>query len=75
MIGAPKDKNGKPDLPDNNPKDNAATNFVTVNYGKDVVRLHKNGVSDVDIAKRLGIGVGEVRLAISLSEAGGLNAT
>ncbi len=75
MFAAPKDKNGKPDLPDNNPKDNAATNFVTVNYGKDVVRLHKNGVSDVDIAKRLGIGVGEVRLAISLSEAGGLNAT
>ena len=33
--------------------------------------LHKQGVSDVEIAKKLGIGVGEVRLAISLSDAGG----
>lgn len=78
MFAAPKDKNGKPDLPVSpavTPKDNDAASFVTVNYGKDVVRLHKEGISDVDIAKRLGIGVGEVRLAISLSEAGGSDAS
>lgn len=75
MFAAPKDKNGKPDLPVSAPKDNDAANFVTVNYGKDVVRLHKEGVSDVDIARRLGIGVGEVRLAISLNEAGGSDAS
>ncbi len=70
MFAAPKDKNGKPELPPDT-KDDAAKNVVNGNYGKEVVRLHKSGVSDIDIAKRLGIGVGEVRLAISLNGAGG----
>ena len=43
---------------------------VTGRYGKDILRLHKEGVSDIEIAKKLGIGVGEVRLAVSLNETG-----
>ncbi len=41
------------------------------NTNSEIIRLHKENVSDVDIAKQLGIGVGEVRLAISLSDTGG----
>ncbi len=73
MFAAPKDKNGKTALPGAASKDNSAQNFVTRSYGEDVIRLHKEGVSDVNIAKRLGIGVGEVRLAISLNGGVGSN--
>ena len=31
-----------------------------------ILRLHKEGVSNVDIAKELGLGVGEVKLVINL---------
>lgn len=72
MFAAPKDKNGRTELP-GVAKDDVAVNVVNGNYGKEVVRLHKSGLSDVDIAKKLGIGVGEVRLAVSLSGAGGSN--
>ena len=70
MFAAPKDKNGKTELP-GIPKDEDTATLVTNTYGEDIIRLHQKGVSDVDIAKRLGIGVGEVRLAISLKGAGG----
>ncbi len=36
-----------------------------------IMELHENGVSDVDIARQFGIGVGEVRLKIGLMEARG----
>ena len=72
MFAAPKDKNGKTELP-GIPKDEVAATVVNGNYGSEVVKLHKEGVSDIDIAKKLGIGVGEVRLAISLNGAGGSN--
>ena len=70
MFAAPKDKNGKPELPGGT-GDEVAARVVNGNYGKEVLKLHKDGVSDVDIAKKLGIGVGEVRLAISLNGVGG----
>ncbi len=69
MFAAPKDKNGKTELP-GLPKEEEAAAVVTGNYGREVVKLHNEGVSEVDIAKRLGIGVGEVRLAISLNGGG-----
>ena len=31
-----------------------------------ILRLHREGVSNVDIAKELGLGVGEVKLVINL---------
>lgn len=52
------------------PGDKAA-NTAAAGSGSEIIRLHRENVSDVDIAKRLGIGVGEVRLAISLGDAGG----
>lgn len=69
MFAAPKDKNGKTELP-GLPKEEEAAAVVTGNYGREVLKLHNEGVSEVDIAKRLGIGVGEVRLAISLNGGG-----
>ena len=36
------------------------------NHNKDVLRLHKEGYSDVAIAQELNIGLGEVRLIIGL---------
>ncbi len=44
---------------------------ATAATGNEIIRLHNEKMSDVDIAKKLGIGVGEVRLAISLNDAGG----
>ena len=55
--------------------DKAVAAVVSGNYGKDVIALHNKGVSDIEIAKKLGIGVGEVRLAISLNESGGADET
>lgn len=51
----------------------AASGLPTGDQSRDVIALHKEGISEVEIAKRLGIGVGEVKLAISLSDAGGAN--
>ncbi len=34
-----------------------------------IMEMHENGVSDIDIAKKFGIGVGEVRLHIGVREA------
>ncbi|MBQ8956518.1 MAG: hypothetical protein IJ075_06085 [Lachnospiraceae bacterium] len=50
--------------------DDLAASVVNGKYGNDILRLHNEGVSEVDIAKKLGIGVGEVRLAISLNDTG-----
>lgn len=72
MFAAPKDKNWKAEV-SGMTKDEKPADLVTGIYGQDVLRLHKEGVPDIDIAKRLGIGVGEVRLAISLNGAGGTN--
>ena len=33
---------------------------------KEVLRLHKEGMSEVEIARTLGMGIGEVRLMIGL---------
>ncbi len=35
-------------------------------YYNDILALHKEGVSDVEIAKKFGLGLGEVRLVIGL---------
>ena len=44
----------------------------TASYGNnDIINLHNSGMSDVDIARELKIGVGEVKLAISLNGGGG----
>ena len=67
MFAAPGAVDGK-----NTGAQNAAA-MVNGKYGKEIIRLHKAGVSDIDIAKRLGIGVGEVRLAISLNDNGAPN--
>ena len=37
----------------------------------EILRLHNENMADIDIAKKLGIGVGEVKLAISLGGPGG----
>ncbi len=65
MFAAPKSAGGKDKGGDK------AGALLSGDQGKDIVALHKEGVSEVEIAKRLGIGVGEVKLAISLSDAGG----
>ena len=39
---------------------------VKENNNDRILSLHKQGVSNVDIAKELGLGVGEVKLVISL---------
>lgn len=39
---------------------------ATENNNDRILRLHKEGVSNVDIAKELGLGVGEVKLVINL---------
>lgn len=70
MFAAPKGDKGKTSA-DKASSDDVAVSVVGGKYGQDVLRLHKEGMSDIDIAKKLGIGVGEVRLAVSLSDAGG----
>ncbi|MCR5747165.1 MAG: hypothetical protein K6G03_05615 [Lachnospiraceae bacterium] len=50
--------------------DNKAVKEVSPT-NNEIIRLHNEQVADIDIAKKLGIGVGEVRLAISLNGAGG----
>lgn len=44
------------------------TESETENSNEDILRLHKEGKSKVDIAKELGLGVGEVKLVIDLFE-------
>lgn len=70
MFAAPKTE-GETNGDASGGTDMVAASVVGGKYGKDVLKLHKEGMSDVDIARKLGIGVGEVRLAISLSDAGG----
>lgn len=41
-----------------------ASERETINH--DILRMHKEGMSEVDIARNLGMGVGEVRLVIGL---------
>ncbi|MCR5651927.1 MAG: hypothetical protein K6F86_12180 [Lachnospiraceae bacterium] len=41
----------------------------TANLDEQIMELHAEGVSDTDIARKFGIGVGEVRLKIGLMEA------
>lgn len=38
------------------------------NHNNDIMMLHKSGASDVEIAKKLNLGLGEVRLVIDLYE-------
>ncbi|MBQ9359971.1 MAG: hypothetical protein IJT96_02910 [Lachnospiraceae bacterium] len=72
MFAAPKGDKGKTGAP-KSASDDVVASVVGGKYGQDVLRLHKEGMSDIDIAKKLGIGVGEVKLAVSLSGAGGSN--
>ena len=72
MFAAPKGDKGKAST-SKSASDDVAVSVVGGKYGQDVLRLHREGMSDIDIAKKLGIGVGEVRLAVSLSDAGGPN--
>ena len=39
---------------------------VVENNNDKILRLYKEGMSNVDIAKELGLGVGEVKLVINL---------
>ncbi|MBO5550992.1 MAG: hypothetical protein J5966_03450 [Lachnospiraceae bacterium] len=64
MFAAPGASGDKKTAQDSN------VSAVTGRYGKDIIRLHKEGVTEIDIARKLGIGVGEVRLAISLNDTG-----
>lgn len=41
---------------------------IDSNHNRDILLLHKKGISDVEIAKQLGLGLGEVRLVIGLFE-------
>ena len=36
------------------------------NHNREILTLHKEGVSDVEIARRFGLGLGEVKLVIGL---------
>ncbi len=55
---------------------NAAPKAAETAYSNnDIIRLHNSGMSDVEIARELKIGVGEVKLAISLGGGGGSNET
>ena len=36
------------------------------NHNKEILALHKEGISDVEIARRFGLGLGEVKLVIGL---------
>ena len=69
MFAAPRDDKAKDGKDDPSSK-GSSSSAVNGSYGKDIIALHKEGVSDIDIAKKLGIGVGEVRLAISLNDTG-----
>ena len=41
---------------------------IDSNHNRDILLLRKKGISDVEIAKQLGLGLGEVRLVIGLFE-------
>jgi DNA-binding NarL/FixJ family response regulator len=43
-----------------------AAGDLNENNNDRILRLHKEGYSNVDIAKELGLGVGEVKLVINL---------
>ena len=43
-------------------------NLGMENSNEEILRLHKEGKSNVAIAKELGLGVGEVKLVIDLFE-------
>ncbi|MCR5774987.1 MAG: hypothetical protein K6G42_07880 [Lachnospiraceae bacterium] len=70
MFAAPKNGSEKNSVKKSG-QDDVAASVVNGNYGREILSLHKQGISDIDIAKKLKIGVGEVRLAISLNDAGG----
>lgn len=44
-----------------------------INHNNDILSLHKSGESNVEIAKKLGLGMGEVKLVIDLYEEGNKN--
>ena len=44
------------------------SNLGMENNNEEILRLHKEGKSNVAIAKELGLGVGEVKLVIDLFE-------
>lgn len=54
-----------------NPAINAMTDADAATKNNEILRLHNENMADIDIAKKLGIGVGEVKLAISLGGPGG----
>ena len=43
-----------------------AVDLFQENNNDRILRMHKEGISNVDIAKELGLGVGEVKLVINL---------
>ena len=47
-------------------KENTLSDEFVENNNDRILRLHKEGLSNVDIAKELGLGVGEVKLVINL---------
>lgn len=49
----------------------ALTEADAATRNNEIIRLHNENMADIDIAKKLGIGVGEVKLAISLGTSGG----
>lgn len=57
----PAESAAEPELPE---KERAGE--AKEHYYNDILALHKEGVSDVEIAKKFGLGLGEVRLVIGL---------
>ena len=47
-------------------RENTPVDEIMENNNDRILRLHKEGLSNVDIAKELGLGVGEVKLVINL---------
>lgn len=56
------EKNEKPS------KDAAVVDLDNGNHNLDILKLHKEGCTDVQIAQKLDIGIGEVRLVVGLFE-------
>ena len=46
------------------------SNLNVMNNNDSILTLHKRGMMDIDIARELGLGLGEVKLVIDLFEKG-----
>lgn len=56
----------QPEIPTAEEAETEERHLYSDNHNKEILDLHKEGISDIEIARRLGLGVGEVRLVIGL---------